>query len=145
MFSMFPITHIILSFILGAFLYEFYGLSVIYIIIGGFTFDIDHLFVYWKETKKYTLNLLKAYDYFASHKLNIQNRNVLFIFHTAEFLVLLFLLGFFNKIFFLISLGLLFHLVLDAIQEMRIFGRLIKHPSFIVWLFKKNIFTKKVF
>ena len=142
---MFPITHIILSLIFGVLFYKFYGLSIIYIIIGGFIFDIDHLFVYWKETKDYTFNLLRAYNYFVSHKLNIQNRNVLFILHTVEFLILSFLLGFFNKIFFLISLGLLFHLVLDAIQEMRIFGRLIKHPSFIIWLFKKNIFTKRVF
>ena len=142
---MFPFTHIILSLVFSIFLYKFYALNVIYVFLGGFIFDLDHLFVYWRETKKYDFNLLKIYDYFISHKLNIQNRNILFSFHVIEFLVILFLLGFFNKIFFLIGLGLLFHLILDAVHELRKFGRLIKHPSFVVWLFKKNVFVKSIF
>ncbi|MEW6062887.1 MAG: hypothetical protein AB1571_00760 [Nanoarchaeota archaeon] len=103
--------------------------------------DVDHYLEY--VIRKKNLSVIKAYRegmkfYRESVKLGRPVRlNILHVFHTMEFLILVIVLSFFNKIISLVAIGMLFHIILDL-------GWLIKRKalksrahSLIKWLNEK--------
>lgn len=117
---MLPIFHIIFGLILFILLY-LNNLNIFYAIIfflASFGFDIDH-YIYYIFKKK-SFNLIKAYKYFRvdlNKKINKKQKpiDLLLIFHTMEFIFIVFILALFLEIFQWVFLGLLFHMLVDWI------------------------------
>lgn len=68
--------------------------------------DVDHYLFY--VYKKSDLSLAKAYYYFVKG-----GTYRLMVFHTVEFVILLYLLSFYSKYFLFVIVGILFHWALD--------------------------------
>lgn len=116
--------HFLLSLIPSIILFYYYGWGVWIFIAVNVLIDVDHYPVYvWKFK---TISFKKAYIYFK----NIKKPDDIAIFHTFEFLILILILSFFYKIFFLVFLALLFHLILD-IYDAHI--RNIKRPFTLIF------------
>ena len=108
---MLPSQHFIFGFIFSLLLYPIFGLGSLIILLSTIFIDFDHAIIYSWKFKDF--NLKRMYKYFRHYN---GKERVLCIFHTAEFLILIFILGLFYKLFLLISFGLLFHVVLDAYE-----------------------------
>ncbi len=134
---MLPSVHFIVSLFLAVILYPIFGWIVGVILIGGFFIDVDHYLLYLFKKKDYSLR--NAYFYFRNNDCSLILKKDIFIFHTIESIVILSALSFYSELFLLINLGVVFHLVMDWIDEAKICGN-IKNPSILIWLFniKKN-------
>lgn len=104
--------HALINLILG---YSIVGFSqgLLIIIISGIIIDIDHIFnEIWKGTLK---NPKKVIKYWAS----IPNKYTgeFYLFHSYEFILIIFFLSKINTIFYFIFLGLIFHFIADAITN----------------------------
>lgn len=119
-------THAIASFLVALGLYPFFGLYSIIFFLAGFLIDIDHAIEY--AISKKNINPFDAYnDLMEVYKKGVEdlragkvlvNEKVYFhIFHSIEFLIILGILGYFNKIIMFIFLGFLFHIALDLIMD----------------------------
>jgi hypothetical protein len=119
------LVHIIISFLIGIMLYPFFGVYSIIFFFAGFLIDFDHYAEYVFREKD--LNIFKAYKYFRKHGFSIgDDKNIkeiskkyrlhLNIFHTFEFLILLLIFSFFNKVILFIFLGFLIHVLTDLFE-----------------------------
>lgn len=104
------------------------SLSLLEIIIFFFSsvlIDFDH-YLYFLYKKK-SFNLKKAYFYFRKEgsklhkKLKEEQKKYytgIYIFHGIELVAINLVLGYFlHKIFYMVALGMFFHLILDWIQK----------------------------
>lgn len=115
---MLPKYHIVLGLIIYFILLK-YNVNLTFISIfflASFCFDADH-YIYYIFKKK-SFNLARAYKYFRvdlNKKLETGKKKIelLFIFHTIEFLIILFALSFAHKILLFVFLGWLFHMSID--------------------------------
>ena len=142
--------HVLVSAIICALLFPFYGWNALFVIVGGVLIDIDHYLLYIGLFKD--ANFIKAYKYHKSivakaynHPKSISNdmefkRGNLCIFHTIEFLLLLLLLSYFHTIPFLIMAGVLSHYILDIIFQVSTFKSIVMAPSILLWM-RKTIFS----
>lgn len=107
--------HIIFSIIFLLILYPFFSYYSFIPFIASLLIDIDHYFYYIK-TKK-SLNIKSCYTFFGKFE-KYEGPIIFFlaIFHTYEFLIIMIILSFFNEILALITVGLIFHLILDYIE-----------------------------
>ena len=103
--------HVILGFLFSLVIYPFIGYNSLIVFLSSFLIDFDHYLYYFYKTG--SLNLWKAVDYFLK-----KERRVIMIFHTTEFLTLIFILSFFWYWFIYILLGISFHLVLDIYHSL---------------------------
>jgi hypothetical protein len=134
--------HFIVSFILALALFPFYGYYAILVFIGGFLVDADHFLYYLLRFKKF--NLKKAYLYFedVGKTRNLREYQRFFlVFHFSEIIVLLVILSFFHKIFFIILIGLLSHIILDIIYCYSLFKDLSRFS--FMWYLNVNKQNKK--
>jgi hypothetical protein len=102
----------------------FFSLTEILIIfLASFLIDSDHYFYY--VFKKKGLSITDAYAWFIdlnekTKPLPKEERRTykspLFIFHVFEFWIILAALSFLNKIFLLILIGFLFHILIDYLD-----------------------------
>ena len=101
------IYHFIVSLIISILLFPVFKHNVIFILVGGFLIDIDHLI--WHIFKYREFNIKRAhhmnYDKSIKHRIHI--------FHLLEFLLICLILSLFSQIFLLISLGLIVHHIMD--------------------------------
>jgi hypothetical protein len=122
---MFVSTHVIISFVISLILYPFFGLYSIFFFLAGFLIDVDHNIEYALANKN--LNPFKAYkdllrmcekskDLIDKGRLPLKDYRRFHIFHSLEFIFLLAIFSFFNKIVFLIFLGIFIHVILDLID-----------------------------
>lgn len=124
---MLPKTHIIIGALFSIALWlifpaiNWYGTLTIF--LASFLIDFDHYLYYVKN--KRTLNLREAYKWFVDKRekllrLTSQERakykKVIMIFHGIECWIILLLLLFVHKIFMLILVGILIHMILDFIE-----------------------------
>lgn len=132
--------HVIVSSILAAVLYPFFGWKVLLIFIGGVAIDLDHYL--WYAFKHMDLNPFNCYRHFMkglekdNYKFNI---GILFIFHSIELLALAVILSFFNELAMMFAIGLLLHYLLDLIYLYTGPKQFITNPSIISWLIKNKI------
>jgi hypothetical protein len=113
--------HLVTSLILTAVLYPLLGFYSLWIIVGGYLIDFDHLL--WTAYKLKTFSVKKSYHYhFNRHKNTKYERDILHIFHTLEFWAFMIIsaiisynLGwtFLFYMFAITFLGMLLHLSLD--------------------------------
>jgi hypothetical protein len=118
---MLPKYHFILSFILS-FLLLIFNVNPIFCLLfflSGFLIDTDH-FIYYVQKKK-DFNLRNAYYYnknYLEQDLKRKNQTrLVYIFHTVEFLIILFVLSLFSELLWSVLLGCLFHILTDFISE----------------------------
>lgn len=123
--------HFIVSVILGILLFPIFKWNVLLILVGGVLIDIDHYLLYYMKFKKF--DLIRGYKYFKKDCWK-ELINSLSIFHTVEVLILMIILSLYYRIIILILIGMVSHLIMDAIYEYNVAGRLVKCPSFIYWL-----------
>lgn len=134
---MLPKSHIILGFIFSFSLYflfpqiTLFNLSLIF--LASFLIDFDHYL--WYVFQKKEISLKKSYLFL---KNNEKLKRKLMLFHTLEFHILVFLLGFLWSGFHYILIGMIFHSLMDIVSltyERRLNYRIF---SFINYLIKDN-------
>ena len=131
--------HVIASVVLAALLYQSYGLWVLLTVIAGVILDIDHnIYFYYKKGHLSLRKCYRYYKYVTKNRKLEEVKNAIFIFHVIELSILFFVLGFFNRIFFLVFYGIALHYILDIIYEMKDMGVIVKPYSLIYWLIKKK-------
>lgn len=113
---MLPSTHLLISIILSiVFFPVFSGFSFL-ILIGGVLIDIDHYLLYILNKKD--LNLKRAYLFFRK-KQRKKFKNEIYVFHTIEFITLMLIVSKYSINILLITIGLISHLILDWINEIK--------------------------
>jgi hypothetical protein len=145
---MYPLKHFLLGIILFLVLLPFIGSWALIPFIFSFLIDIDH-YIYFIIYKK-EFNIIKVYTLLAGtdkenlatkHKNNSQ-KYFMCIFHTYEFLILIIILSLFFEFFSLVLLGVIFHLILDYIDNRMYYHKLKKY----YWFFGfSNISKEKKF
>ncbi|MBI3026472.1 hypothetical protein HYY70_00010 [Candidatus Woesearchaeota archaeon] len=134
-----PWKHALLSLILAAALYPFFGLNVWVVFAGGVLIDIDHYLFYIFKTKG--LSPLKCYRYFTTEAMENNHKHIngnFLVFHTVEFLLIALALSFYSQLALLFTAGLLGHYLLDFIWFKCFYKRFVLNPSIISWLIRKT-------
>lgn len=112
------LTHFIISLVLVAILFPFFSFYSFIALIGGFLIDVDHLIFYYIKFRN--LNFRRAHNYFKNIALKEdfkRYKKVVRIFHSIEFIILIIILSFYRKIFFILLIGIIAHLTMDIIQD----------------------------
>ena len=130
---MLPSIHLLSCVILMGFLFPFFGWSSLIVLLGGFFIDVDHYLIYAYKNKD--LSLVRAYNYFK----NVSNhdfKNQPLILHFLELTIILIGLSFYSYIAFLLTLGVITHLLLDFIYEVQTKSayKITKSWSLIFWI-----------
>lgn len=138
---MMPREHLIASLILAALAYPFFGIQSILIIVGGFLIDADHYLFYIAKFRN--LSIRKAYNYHKDIKPISKNQKQKlnpYVFHTAEFMLLLLFLSFKSTLFLIFLGGVVLHVIMDIIDDRthpkKEVGRA---PSLLIWLLKRDL------
>ena len=131
--EMLPSIHLLSSTILIAILFPFFGWSSLIVLLGGFFIDVDHYLIY--AYKKKDLSLVRAYNYFknvSDHDFKDQP----LVLHFLELTAILILLSFYSYIAFLLTIGVVTHLLLDFIHEVKNSSAtmITKNWSLFIWL-----------
>ncbi len=124
--------HFIVSLILAIVLFPVFKWLSLLVFVFGLLIDVDHYF--WYVIKFRDLSLMNAY-YYALDKDRSDN-DVLHIFHVVEVWILVFILGFFNDVFFLLAVGLGVHLLMDFIHAIRYSMYNGRTYSLFTWMFR---------
>ncbi len=134
-FFMSPLHHFIICSILVIIFFPIFGFKTVMIFVGGFLIDIDHYF--WYVVKKKNLSLITCHYYYQEVMETLEYKeveNVLFIFHTIEFLLFIVLLSFFTSYALLFLFGYLPHVIPDVIFEMKMWKKKVVSYSIIQFL-----------
>ncbi|MDP3026132.1 MAG: hypothetical protein Q8N63_00365 [Nanoarchaeota archaeon] len=112
---MLPKWHALFGFVFAYVLYWFTSMNMFeasLIFLSSVLIDFDHYV--WIVKRKGYFNLKQAYLW---HKALPKNHKpIMNIFHTIEFIIFIFILTFFWKVFLYVLMGMLFHSVLDIID-----------------------------
>lgn len=109
--------HAIFSFVLAAILFPFIGLNALIVFLAGSLMDFDHYI--WHSLRFKTLSIKRAYVFCENYNKHSRIKGVFDFMHFIEFYVIFFLLGFYYEFFWYITIGGLFHIIIDYI-EMRL-------------------------
>jgi hypothetical protein len=122
---MLPRMHILLGFLFSIFFWilfpHVYFWCILLIFAASFLIDIDHYLQYVFETKNFSLK--NAFKYhimlgkigFAEKKRGIRKKGPFHVFHTFEFLLVVYLLSFAWMPLLYVFVGMIFHSFLDII------------------------------
>jgi uncharacterized protein YqhQ len=120
-----------------------FGINPIFCLLfflSAFLIDVDHYFYYVKE--KNDLNLRNAYYYHKNYLVKeLRRRNqkeVLMVFHTIEFFILLFVLSILFSFMLPVFLGSLFHEVTDLIYDLTLKEKKYKRAFSLIYYAIKN-------
>ncbi|MEM4330478.1 MAG: hypothetical protein QW273_00520 [Candidatus Pacearchaeota archaeon] len=147
---MMPLAHIITGGFFSLIILYFFKLNffefLILFISTWFFIDLDIFFYFIAKNK--TVNPIRFIQWHKKRKeeflsLSVKERKKfeypLRVFHSIEILTLILLFSLFSKIFILIFVGFIFHLILDLIDLYLIKGDLSHKVSFLYYLNKKQI------
>ena len=129
--------HLIVSLILVAILFPLFGFYSLIVLIGGFFIDLDHIIFHGVKFKSF--DLMKAYNYCREITVNKkikEYKKVIKVFHSVEFVFLIAVFSFYYKIFLILLMGMIIHIIMDLINEYPIFGNL--NPYSII-IYVKNV------
>jgi len=122
--------HFIVGLILSVILFPFFGIKSIIALIVSVLIDVDHFLWYILRYKKFDVNIKKIFNYYV----NCCGKQVLCIFHTIEFLILLAVLSFFSEIFLIIFIAVLVHFFMDYMDWFIWFSIYSQRtPSILLW------------
>ncbi len=122
--------HFTVTLILSIFLFPVFGIKVLLLFVLGFFIDVDHYL--WHVFKDGNLSLKKAYK--MDKDKSVKKTDLLHILHVFEFWLPMLILGFFNEWLFLLSFGLVVHLLLDFIHMLYTGAEHARTMSVISWL-----------
>ncbi|MBI4439440.1 hypothetical protein HY638_00540 [Candidatus Woesearchaeota archaeon] len=130
-----PLRHIVVSSVLAAILFPFFGIKVLMVFVGGVLIDIDHYF--WFVAKKKDTSIARCQRFY--ERVMVEKRmkdvlNALFIFHTLEFLIIIAVASFFSEYALMFLVGYVFHIVPDIIFEVRMWKRKVVAFSVLQWV-----------
>lgn len=128
---MLPQYHFLFGLLFSLALYPFFGFYSLIALAATVLIDIDHYIAWIIKSKNFSLK--KTYENCVNNKIG----NKLFIFHIAEFWILLALFSFYphySKYIFLIFLGVMFHVLFDLVYYIR--GQ--RTFTLIEWLIKRK-------
>ena len=108
---MYTSKHAIVTFFICIPLFFVYRWWVLLIFASAVLIDVDHYLNYIFKFKKF--NIRKAYIFYRDRDRQKKRPKLLFIFHTWEVLVAIFILGMFYQIFWFIFLGFFIHMLED--------------------------------
>lgn len=114
------------------------GIKALYFFLASILIDIDHYVMYILEVKSFSIRGMFRYCNDLLEYLKNNRGLALCMLHTAEFLIVIILFSFYSSIAFYVLLGIIFHLILDAIYLYRngcLFGRAF---SIVEYLIRKN-------
>lgn len=141
---MLPKTHIILGAIFTLVVLIIFPKTPVYgiilIFLSSFLIDFDHYLS--AVTKTRSLSIKKAFNYhirqgaiaLREKAKGIRRKGTFHLFHTLEFLVLIYLLGLLWKLFLYILIGMIFHSILDVIYLIDLDLLYRRDFSLIAWL-----------
>ena len=116
---MFPKDHFLLGLIFSISLFFIFPkinlVAASIVFLSTLLIDVDHYlyFIFSRDN----LSLKKAYRWFKERHFKVKTGEIsILIFHGLEFLILLAILSFLNKIFLWVLIGSLFHLLLDFLE-----------------------------
>ncbi|MFA5175720.1 MAG: hypothetical protein WC413_00455 [Candidatus Nanoarchaeia archaeon] len=112
---MIPLIHILVTLPFCFILYNYFDVSLINTLIIFFSawiFDIDHYL--WCIFHNKSFSLKKCYEYHSPHPR--KDRDLLHIFHTIEFHILILALSFFSEIFLCVIIGIAYHMLFDLVN-----------------------------
>ncbi len=131
--------HLIVGFILSLFLFKIgYGIpNILIIFLSSVLIDLDHIQMV-VVNKAFTIDKIiqldkQIYPEYKQHP-DTAYLNVIYIFHTIEFNVVLAMTGILNNILFFISLGFIFHTICDVIYFLLKRLPILRWLSFVVWI-----------
>ncbi len=145
---MLPKWHILIAFFIFLVLFPFFSWYSLVISLSSVLIDTDHYII--SCIKRKSLSLSKAYTYLKNLDKKQSNKNFkakycffLMIFHTYEFLFLLFLLSYSHNLFLFILSGFLIHLAADLISifatyPRRYFFLCLKSLSLMYHIYTRN-------
>lgn len=138
--------HFITSLILTIVVYFFIGFHSLWIIVGGFLIDFDHYL--WSVYSTRNFSLKKSYNYhFDRHKQKNYDKDLLHIFHTWEFCLVILAgvissyvssLTFFFYMFSMVLLGMILHISLDLTNLNKLKHLDARAISLFAWLNRKR-------
>ena len=108
---MYTSKHAIVTFFISIPLFFVYRWWVLLIFASAILIDFDHYMTYVIKFKDF--NIRKAYWYFRNISKYKDNKKILLLFHTWEFLAALLIVGFFYQIIWYIFLGFFTHILED--------------------------------
>ena len=108
---MYTSKHAIVTFFISIPLFFVYRWWVLLIFASAILIDFDHYMTYVIKFKDF--NIRKAYWYFRNISKYKDNKKILLLFHTWEFLAALLIAGFFYQIIWYIFLGFFTHILED--------------------------------
>lgn len=108
-----------------------------FVLVGGVLIDGDHYLWYVYRYRK--VNFFDAYRHYIK---NLEKNDftadigILLVLHTIEFLIIMLVLSFYDAIFLLFTVGLIFHYILDAVFLYFVAKRVIADYSAVHWILK---------
>ena len=120
--------HFLAGLILSIILFPFFGIKSFIALIFSVLIDIDHPLQYTLKYKKF--NILQMLRHFR----NCCGKQVLCIFHTIEFIIILGLLSLFSDIFLIMFIAATIHMCMDYLDWFvwaSIYSQ--RMPSIILW------------
>lgn len=140
------VPHLIIGILLSILLFGigFRFSDILILFLSSIFIDLDHIQMI-VVCKAYTVDKIvqlnnQIYEEYKSHP-NTAYLNVIYIFHTIEFNVVLFIFGFTNHIILLIFLGFIFHIICDIIHHSLNKFPILRWLSLIIWVNYKNYKT----
>ncbi len=116
-------THLLASVVLSILLFPLVGWVSLWVLVGGFLIDTDHVLYYGWKFKKWSVKEAYIYCKYRQSEKKYDKDN-LHIFHTVEFWIIM-LIGiilsagrsaFVFNMFFLAFIGMLVHLIMDFLN-----------------------------
>ncbi len=145
---MLPKWHLLFALIASVPLLPILSWKALIFLAAAVLIDFDHYIIY--VAKKKDVNLKRGYTFLKKleekqRKPNFNNRYTFFlcIFHTYEFLLVIFVLSFIYNPLFAVFTGFIFHLMIDFIHAKMDFKEdylavFLKNLSFMYYLFSRN-------
>jgi hypothetical protein len=131
--------HVIYSLLVSLVLFPFVGWYALIVFLAGFLTDADHVFWCYLKFRDINLKRCKAYCQGLADDRNIKEfKQVLLVFHTFEFWLLLAVSSLFFPFALYILVGALFHLVLDIYSRLKLFGT-VGHYSVLRFLLSRKL------
>lgn len=114
------IHHVIISIVFIP-LYPILGKSVFLIMLASIIIDIDHVYILFKE-KSFSIKRIKSLNksIHAKYKKDPTNafKDIIYIFHTVAFNILLLILSLWFPPLIFVSMGFIFHILTDIIHHL---------------------------
>lgn len=134
------VTGILLSILL--FIIGFRISDILTLFLSSIFIDLDHIQMI-VVCKAFTIDKIaqlnnQIYSEYKSHP-NTAYLNVIYIFHTIEFNIVLLIFGFINRIILLIFLGFIFHVICDIIHHSLNKFPILRWLSLIIWVNSKSV------